>query len=867
MWPFLSNVFEMNLSNEDKVTYFNLIINSHNLKFEKEDAVDFLKNKIQELISLPLKRNEGMVLMFAAIEQDSTFYIENWGPIVVGSLKCPDSYIPKKLTLKILNKIIMNFSQESIYKNTFQKFIPDILPLLLNLENEIYEHCCRTLSVCMKCIPQIVGPHEVEIERFLLKKLDCTCTKTIEAITECFAALPMCQMHFKKATKNTYGDMWLDIYLRILNTIQMLLNDILQRKEGDVNGSIGVFALPYLEDKECNTLSNIRSFSTLCKCLAKMMSTETCQVQVPIEDLLLSMQRVFQVTNLAKDSDGGARITSLKLAYPIMINAVLIVLEAVILNFPMIEQCSNIVTVISKSLEGIHATSSPKASICRTRSTIWKLSNIWLTRYGSKGSSEIVREKFLIQEILKDIAVDNTDDKQLENQLSSRIESEDTLKNNNIMICAEALKVLRTMIHTGGCFMENNCLDNISTTVIKVARQLLLHLNPSKQFPLPYSDEKCRKRLYDLLLTCSIAGDPLQTKCIIKSVNIFRIALKDPSIKVSEVCHRGFIHCRFFLNSKKPPPDAIGFSNANMFNRHVPATIEMLRGNWRDHSWSRSSDVDMSNEETQNEEDDEEAYNNTDESIREVNDQEDDDDEEDYGNFIAESNEMQDLDDRNPDEVEEMYSSEMGSSQINMRNTASCHGESQMVELRTEKYASEEREVNVPTHHNSRENAMHTHQNSADSEFEEEEGEEETSVTNYEKENVNGMDYIEEEDDDDDNEEEEANDECGDEYTSVEKISEDHYEERMAKRQKVMIETEADETEVNNNSSPSASSSEEGTEIETQVNKNKYSPRNKKTNTSKSISDEENENEKTERSPTVKEMCCDFVLAEPTEES
>ncbi|GFQ70109.1 uncharacterized protein TNCT_192961 [Trichonephila clavata] len=865
MWPLLRKAYELNLSIEDKMMYFNLFVNSHNLKLEKEDE-DFVKTKVQELISLPTKRNEGLVLMLTAMEQDPTLYIENWGPIIIGSIKCPGSYISKKLTLKILNRIVVNFSQESVYNDAFQKFIPHILPLLLKLDDEIYRHSCHTLAVLMRCIPKIVGPHMDEIEEFLFKKMDSMCTKTVEAIAECFAALPTCQMHFKK-TKMVFKDMWRDIYRKISNTFHLILNDILLMSGDDsecINiNNTNVFKIPVQESETCTVLSRIRTFQTICKCLAKMLSSETSQVELPIEDVLLAIQRVFRVTNLVKLSNTDPNRELLKMAFPGMLNAVFVVFEAIILNFTIIEQCSNIVMFISKSLEGIHAASYNETSTRQARSAVWKLCNIWLTQFGAKGSSQMVREKFLIQEILKDIALDKTDSKQP--KLTNEIKSEITVKNSKVLVCAEALKVLRIMILTGNCFMEKNCMDNISSTVIDIARELMLHLNLSKQFPFPYSNEKCRKRLYDVLLTCSIVGDPLQAKCIMKSVNIFRIALRDKSAKVSEVCHKGFKYCKLFLNPVKPPPDMIGFSNSDLFNKTVVPTNEAIKENWQNPSdMGRSSDVDMSNEEDQSQE--EEGCNNTDDSIRLSHDHEEEDD---YGNYRPVSNESQNLDDRNPDE-EELYGSEIDSSQINIMKVKSCQDEHQLVEMKTEKHVSEEREANVPTYHNTHENTMHTNQNCADSESEEEEEEmeEETHVTNYGRENVNGIEYPEEEDgdhDEEDVEEEEEEDinEGDDEYMSDGKHSTDHYDERIVKRQRVMVEAEADETRVN--TSPlSASSSEGGTQNEYQVN-NKYSPRNKKTTVLTNIKDEENQNdsEKAVRSPTVKEMCGDFVLAEP----
>ncbi|GFY73963.1 uncharacterized protein TNIN_25341 [Trichonephila inaurata madagascariensis] len=763
---------------------------------------------------------EGLVLMHTAMKQDSKLYIENWGPIIIGSLKCHDSYIPKKLVLKILNVIVENFSQESVYNDAFQRFIPEILPLLLNVDDETYRHCCHTLAVLMRCIPKIVGAHLDEIEKFMLKKLDSMCTKTIEAIAECFAALPTCQMHFKK-TRAPFKDIWLDIYLKILNTIQLILNDILQMSGDDsecINaGTKKVFKIPIQDPEKCSILSRIRTFSTFCTCLAKMMSSETSLVEVPIEEVLLSIQRVFRVTNVLKLSDQDPNRGLLKMAFPLMLNAVFAVFEAIILNFTIIEQSSNIVMFIGKSLEGIHAASYNGTSTCQARSAVWKFCKIWLTQFGAKGSSQMVREKFLIQEVLKDIALDNTDGKQPE--LTNGIKSEVTVKDSKVLVCAEALKVLRIMILTGGCFMEKSCVDNISSTVIDIARELMLHLNLSKQFPFPYSDEKCRKRLYDVLLTCSIAGDPLQSKCIMKSVNIFRIALRDKSPKVSEVCHKGFKYCKLFLNPMKPPPDMIGFSNSNLFIRSVIPTNEVIKENWQNPCYTgRSSDVDMSNEEDQSQE---EECNNADENVRLSHD---------YDNYRATSNVSQNLDDQNQD-------GEVDSSQINIRNVNSGQDEHKMVAMKTEKHVSEEREANVSTYHNTHENTMHTNQNCSDSESEGEEMEDETRVRQ-----TNGFEYTEEEDGDhDEGGEEEADEEADDEDMSDGRRSTDHYDDRTVKRQRIMIEAEAEETEVNN-SLLSAASTEGETEMETQVN-NRHSPNSEETNAVRNINDEENQND------------------------
>ncbi|GFX19958.1 uncharacterized protein TNCV_1435181 [Trichonephila clavipes] len=855
MWP-LSQMVEPNMSMDDKIMFFHLIGNSENCKLEKGNEEDFVKARIQELIALPMKRKEGLVLMHTAMKQNSKLYLENWGPVIIGSLKCPDSYIPKKLILKILKIIVENFSQESVYNDAFEKFIPDILPLLLNLEDETYQHCCHTLAVLMRCIPKIVGPHLIEIEIFLLKKLDSMCTKTVEAIAECFAALPTCQMHFKK-TRVDFKDTWLDVYHKILNTIHLILIDILQMSGDDsecINtDTMKVFTIPIQESEKCSILSRIRTFSTFCKCLAKMMSSETSLVEVPIDEVLLSVQRIFRVTNVLKLTNQDPNLRLLKMAFPVMLNAVFVVFEAIILNFTIIQQSGNVVMFICKSLEGIHAASHNGTSTWRARSAVWKFCTIWLVRFGTKSSFQMVREKFLIEEILKDIALDNTDGKQP--KLTHGIKSEVTVKDSKVLACAEALKALRVMLVNGGCFMESICMDNIFSTVMDIARELMLYLNSSKQFPFPYSNEKCRKRLYDVLLACSLAGDLLQPKCMMISVNIFELALKDKSTKVSEVCHKGFKYCKLFLNPVKPPPDMIGFSKSNLFNKSVIPTNEEIKENWQSPFYpDRSSDVDMSNEEDHSQE----KCNNTDENVMLSHDNKEDNG---YGNYREISNVSQNLDDQNQDR-KELYGFKVDSSQINIMNLKSGQDEHKMGEMKAEKHVSEEREANVPTYHNTHENTMHTNQNSADSESEEDEMEEDTRATNYET-GVNGYNYTEEEDGDHDEEgeEEDINEEADDEEAAS-----DHNDERIPKRPRFMTEAEADETEVNN-SLLSATSTEGGTEMETQLN-DEDSPRSEKTIPVRNTNDEENQNDsENAASPTLNEICESFVLAEALDKS
>ncbi|GFS38261.1 hypothetical protein TNIN_488821 [Trichonephila inaurata madagascariensis] len=58
MWSCVTQMFEQNLSIDDSIMFLHLISKSHNFKLEKGNEEDFVKAKIQELISFPMKRKQ-----------------------------------------------------------------------------------------------------------------------------------------------------------------------------------------------------------------------------------------------------------------------------------------------------------------------------------------------------------------------------------------------------------------------------------------------------------------------------------------------------------------------------------------------------------------------------------------------------------------------------------------------------------------------------------------------------------------------------------------------------------------------------------------------------------------------------------------
>ncbi|GBL97030.1 hypothetical protein AVEN_74618-1, partial [Araneus ventricosus] len=147
----------------------------------------------------------------------------------------PDSIISREIPVRVVNRMLMNFGHDSDYSDVFSKVVPEILPILLDpKDDKIYKLSCQSLAACMRCVPEIAGTRVADIENLLLKELRNPYGEIVEAIGECFAALPMCILHLqRKDGPVEYKEIWCNIFTKILNTMNSMFNSILRLTEGN----------------------------------------------------------------------------------------------------------------------------------------------------------------------------------------------------------------------------------------------------------------------------------------------------------------------------------------------------------------------------------------------------------------------------------------------------------------------------------------------------------------------------------------------------------------------------------------------------------------------------------------------------------
>ncbi|CAL1262316.1 unnamed protein product [Larinioides sclopetarius] len=899
MWSDLITCIGSNADIKYKLSFLNTLVNVHGINLENQNEINLVKSKIKEFCTDSTQRTGGLLLLYAVVHCSSTLYVDNWSQIVLGSLKIPDSFISREIPLKVLNRMLVNFGRDPDYSDVFSKLIPDIFPSLLSPENDkIYKLSCQSLAFCMKYIPEIAGTIVADIEKLLLKELNNPYGEIVEAIGECFAALPSCIFCLQRKGadgKVDYKQIWCNLFAKVLNTINMLLNNLTRLPEDhedyvDVK-NLPVFAISLEKDNDI-PLSLIDIIKSLCQCMAKMMSSENQLVRLPVSDLLKTLTRIIEVQKIIKDQNQDLWIGYLKLGYSQMLIGTYVVLEALILNFSIIEQGRNFVDLMNKSLNAIEKTSFSQSSLSQVKGSTWKLINVWLNQYGSKGSQVIADNKTILQHILADIKIGEK--KSIESQQLETTRSDGSMKMaNKIFACNHALKVLKNLLETNNYHLQKNHLDEICSMLLRISKEVIRHISQLKSSPVPYSDEKCRIRLYDVLLCCAIYSDPLYSKCILEVQNIFQDAWStDTSTKVRRICHRFRKLSRYYLNPRKPPPDAVQYSYPKWLNIVQQPVIEGVRSEWGNGTeWNSangpSSDDQMDDNDVAQDQG-ENAYSDKMESegdLMPIEQIEENERHMNHGYSRKSSQPMVEEDSIDDSDIEPTYvSTDSNPQRIGMNDSSHINSfgmQSCVVqyasETRTDRHASEE----VPSMRNTVENDFEEHvsafvevksaaqkpsqvamgngewrrkENSVDSDEDdsdmEEEGDEEGEAKEGDEEGeVN----------------EEVSDNAADEASDG-KRSPDFDEERPNKRQRCMDEEGDDDMDEDVEDEDAPVNNQSSDEEENEVNNFHAVGKNAGSNSENLIEEEsQDDNEDTScRSPTIREMCNDFVLAEPT---
>ncbi|GIZ04284.1 uncharacterized protein CEXT_271661 [Caerostris extrusa] len=824
---------------------------------------------------------KGLILLYNAILQNSSFFVENWGQIIMGSLMATDSFLSKELVLKVLNEIITNFSHEHVCQQSFQKIIPLVMPLLLNMKDEPIKHTFHTLALCMKNLPDLLGNYV---------QLSNSDTEVVQASAECFATLPLCVAYSEKG-KYTLREMWKEMFLKALNTIEIVMNGILknnQKTDYIDCASLPHFKVPIFQedetfsDEDCSILPLIKIFGTLCQWIGKMLRTEACTVDVPVSELFGTFQRIFSIEDVLQTNGVDTpRYSLLKLSYPLLLNSSFIILEALISNIPMIEENDSFVKFMRRCLDVTNILVERESVKKHIRGCIWKLLSMWLKRCGSKGVYELITNETLINEILLDIDIDRTE------SFKPKMESNFTCVERGHKEKSEACaQVLKNLIQNGGGIMSKNDMDRIWIAVLNSARYMTLILNSSKVKQAPYSDELCRKMLLEVLLTCSVSSNPLNMKNIILSQNMFKlVSNKDTSLKVFDVCNRANKWFKHFFHPRAPLPRALCHPKAN--NKSRSEIIENIKSHWDNtlHNGLSAGDritdaatttqresvyCNMENEANMiSAEQVEDNSQMTRHSYRKQSSQSDEslrgfEYEPDYDQIATEPSYIPgdslkvapihtSAVNVQSSEVEQSSNAEMKTDVQNSEGTTRAHGyqfsendKDQVVEILDDAVSEKESSPVKPL-------------------------KEDATVFNGLKEDDDAGDEGDEEDedeDDDEEEEEEEEDEEENENRSI-RYAHESDDERAAKRPRIssedeQVDDEEEEEEKEESSSQLQSDDDENEEAE---NDDDIRRQTETSNQEKNSDESQGGCELAERSssPTITEMCEDLVLAEPTE--
>lgn len=117
-------------------------------------------------------------------------------------------------------------------------------------------------------------------------------------------------------------------------------------------------------------------------------------------------------------------------------------------------------------------------------------------------------------------------------------------------VCREALKALECILYSGAGFISKNLFQEIFSKIVQIA----FAVSSSGEYPYPYDDDICRKRLYSVLLAVVVVPRIDQREPIQCASGFFRRALQDPSTKVVRFIHKAMATCRLYLHPRKPVP-------------------------------------------------------------------------------------------------------------------------------------------------------------------------------------------------------------------------------------------------------------------------------------------------------------------------
>lgn len=566
-------------SNQDNVTFLTSVAYLQPLR--QDNCSAFVK-ETQDVMASSSTRLQGLNMLELALRQNFDIYDKaKWSDVLIEFLKEPISTDCKEKVCSIFNVIIDYWAKDPVgNKENMMKLHLSLCPLLIDIANgnfEWKESAFQCLVAIVKGFPSTLVKHEESIQKLIVKQTNSVSSKSFEAFAECYSYLPAVQ---RTSSPEYYKDSWICQYKFTLNTMNALLNNILTYISEDEkvqipNSEYYEYDFKPKDDFE-NRMIAVRQFINFSRCLATLLSTKSKHpVQVPIQQTLDCIGRLFAIEKIAGLSATSMENQILLSSLCQLQIAALALLEPILTNFGnhVVPFTGFICDLLKLALRASHLPNISRKPISQIRHVVWKLLKVWLGSQSAKGAAfKIIEQATIIKELLHDISIQEKppempvpqpQGKSKKNAVVVDVSNNNYVNENWYVLCKEALKALKRILYGGGCFLDKKMFQEILSKVVVIAYAI----HPSADIPFPYTNEACRKNLYDVLLALTVIAKPSQIDTLQHTIVIFENAKQDSSNKVTSVCCKAAATCRFALHPKKPPiRDTEG--NQNL----VPAT-------------------------------------------------------------------------------------------------------------------------------------------------------------------------------------------------------------------------------------------------------------------------------------------------------
>ncbi|KAK6195389.1 hypothetical protein SNE40_000833 [Patella caerulea] len=527
------------------------------------------------------KRLEGLLLLEKLVVQSSTLiftdYVNTWIKLLLQILKGQGETVFHQQSCKIISlilKISTDFSE--ISRDVATNIIPQLLPVLLNAQDFYKEEAIHCIRVCCETFPGPTGSFRNKIEKLLLADLQNPIPKSDSA--HCLTLLGGCGPGGKNRVKHSLG--WRIQFDKIYNTLkhtQSQLYEMLETEESSssdvINGEM--FQLNIIPD---NTVDRrdvlIHRFTTFSQVLTSLFTESfTAVAEIPVENILRLVCDCLAVNGKMLEARPSTDHLLLLALLPTVHKTALSILNSLILmcRQVLIPFTSTINKLFIQSLvwTRVNTKYGQQKQYCTLRECVYKTMTTWLQVLGSS-TNLVAEETDLIKEIISDVTPQVDVIKLSTTGMNTGLEPPKKKKKKNAgyqditqgmssyrktnilansTLTSNCLKVFQLFISSFGSSLQIKSYKDIQEVIVSI----LLDVQCNREVPpVPYSDDKSRKRLYAVLKACVISPHSKLPSLLQCAVRFFTIGQNDSSVMVSSFCREALSICECLFHPRAP---------------------------------------------------------------------------------------------------------------------------------------------------------------------------------------------------------------------------------------------------------------------------------------------------------------------------